>query len=72
MTDEETIVLIFLQTSPESYFGRKEIARRAVRRKVYEENPRWADEPLASLLLKKLIEENQQGLVRMRKDELLP
>jgi hypothetical protein len=72
MTDTEQTIVGFLATSPETYFARREIARRAVRREVYEENPHWVEAPLASLLDKKIIEQNQTGLYRMKKDELLP
>jgi hypothetical protein len=71
MTDEEQIIVNFLQSSPESFFGRREIARRAVRRRVFEENPNWADGPLATLLVKQVIEQNDSGFYRMKKDELL-
>lgn len=71
MTDEEQIIVNFLQTSPESFFGRREIARRAVRRRVFEENPNWVDAPLATLLVKQVIEQDNSGFYRMKKDELL-
>src|SRR5262249_16285093 len=64
--------LNYLQSSPETFFARKEIARRAVRRQEFEENPHWADAPLAGLLLKKLIEQNESGLYRLKKSEALP
>ena len=66
------MILTYLGASPESFFARKEIARRAVRRQVYEENQHWADAPLASLLLKGFLEQNDQGLYRIKKDALLP
>jgi hypothetical protein len=71
MNDDELMVLAFLQSSPEVFFGRREIARKAVRRQVFEENPHWADAPLNSLLARGTIEQNQSGLYRMKKDELL-
>ena len=72
MSDDELIVLAFLQGSPENFFGRREVARKAVKRQIFEENPHWADAPLASLLAKGVIEQNDNGLYRMKKDELLP
>jgi len=66
MTTEEYAVVAFLNTSPESYFARKEIARKAVRRQVYDENPHWADAPLASLLIQGVIEQNGSGQYRMK------
>lgn len=71
MTDEEQLILTFLNTSPETYFARKEIARRAVRREVYEENQHWLDAPLSSLLMQGMIEKNDSGQYRARKDEEL-
>ena len=70
MTEAEMTVLMFLQASPESYFARKEIARRAVRRQIYEDNPHWADAAIAGLLLQGAIEKNESGSCRIRKREL--
>ena len=72
MTEAEHVILDYLQSSPESYFGRREIARKAVRREVYEENPHWADAAFAALLDRKLIEQDSSGLIRLKKNELLP
>jgi hypothetical protein len=69
MTDEEQQILNFLGTSPETYFARREIARKAVRRQVYEENQHWADAAIASLLLKGLIQQNDGGQLRLKQDE---
>jgi len=66
MTYEEQTIVDFLRGSPESYFARREIARKAVKRAVYEENQHWADAPLASLLDKKLIEQNNEGHYRLK------
>lgn len=71
MTDEEQLIMTFLNSSPETYFARREIARRAVRRAIYEENQHWADAPLASLLMKGLIQQNESGQYRAKKDEEL-
>jgi len=72
MTDEEQLVMTFLNSRPETYFARREIARKAVRRQMYEENQHWADAPLASLLLKGMIQQNDSGQYRAKKDEVLP
>jgi hypothetical protein len=72
MTEAEFTIVNFLQTSPETYFARKEIARRAVRRQLYEENPHWGDAALAGLLLKGVIEQNQSGLYRLKKEQEVP
>ena len=72
MTEAEFTIINYLRGSPESFFARKEIARRAVRREVYDENQHWADAPLAALLLKGLIEQNESGLYRLKKEQILP
>jgi hypothetical protein len=71
MRDDEQLILNFLATSPETFYARKEIARRAVRRQVYEENPHWANAALASLLLAGKLEQNASGLVRLKGDSFL-
>ena len=71
MTDAEQTIVTYLATSPDSFFARKEIARRAVRRQVYEENQHWADAALASLAQQGIIEQNDQGLFRLKKDAML-
>lgn len=69
MNDEQIIIVNFLGCSPETWFGKKEIARRAVRRRVFEENPHWADEQLAELIAQRVIEENQNGQVRLKEGQ---
>jgi hypothetical protein len=66
MTDEEQHILDFLKGSPDSYYARKEIARKAIRRSEFEENPRWAEAPLNSLLDRELIEMNDSGYYRLK------
>ena len=61
MTPEETTILDYLNGRPESAFAKREIARKAAKRVVYEENPHWADAPLASLVQQKLIEIDDNG-----------
>jgi len=68
MTDAETSIVNYLKSSPETYFARKEIARRAVKRTVYEENPHWADAALANLLIQDVIEQNEGGLYRLKQN----
>lgn len=70
MTDAEQTIVTYLSTSPDSFFARKEIARRAVRRQVYEENQHWADAPLTCLVQQGIVEQNDQGLFRLSKDAL--
>jgi hypothetical protein len=72
MTEAEFDIVHFFQASPGSFFARKEIARRAVKRQVYEQNQHWADAALAALLLNGVIEQNESGLYRLKKDEVIP
>jgi len=65
MTEEENCILNFLQSSPQTFFARKEIARKAVRRQVYEEDQNWANAPLASLLAQRKVEQNDSGQYRI-------
>ena len=71
MTDEETIILDFLKEAPETYYARKEIARKAVRRTLYERNPHWADAHLNALVARSLIEQNESGYYRYKEDDIL-
>jgi hypothetical protein len=61
--------MTFLETSPETFFARKEIARRAVKRKVYEEDPHWADAPLTLLVTMGMVEMNECGLYRLKPED---
>ena len=70
MTQEETAILQFLTGSQEEYYGRKEIARKAVHRSEYEANPHWVDAPLASLLVQGMLEQNDSGQYRIRRSGL--
>lgn len=70
MTETEYIVIRFLEASPETYYGRREIARKAVKRTLYEENPNWADAALASLRARGLIEENDSGQYRYQRSDI--
>lgn len=69
MTDEQVLIINFLKCSPESWFSRKEIARRAVKRKVFEENPNWANAALSELTVKGLVEEDKNSLVRLKPED---
>lgn len=68
MNDEQIIIINFLKGSPETWFGKKEIARRAAKRKVFEENPHWSDEPLAELIAQEVVEQNNDGQVRLKQN----
>ncbi len=69
MTPEETTILDYLNGRPESAFAKREIARKAAKRVVYEENPHWADAPLASLVQQKLIEIDGNGNYHLPKEK---
>ena len=65
MTAEEQIIVDFMQQSPESGYSRMEIARKAVKRKEFEENPRWADAPLSALMDRKVVVLDKTGALRL-------
>jgi hypothetical protein len=67
MNDDEQIILNFLRDSRETCFGRREIARRAIRRSDYEEDPHWADAPLAALVAHGFVEINEGGQYQFKK-----
>lgn len=71
MSEEETIILEYLKGRPESAFAKREIARRAVKRIIYEENPRWVDAPLQGLLNQGLIEVDDGGNYHIPWDDIL-
>jgi hypothetical protein len=67
MTTDEYVILQFLRAYPDSAFSRKEISRKAVKRTDYEENPRWAEIPLASLLAQGLVEADDSGCYQLKR-----
>jgi hypothetical protein len=67
MSEQESAIISYLKGSPEAFFARKEIARKAVRRIVYEQNQHWANEPLASLVARGVVEVNDSGYYRLKK-----
>jgi hypothetical protein len=69
MTYEEMAIINFLKGSPESFSARREIARKALKRNVFEENPHWVDPPLSSLLDLGLIEQDDSGHYKIKKYE---
>jgi len=66
MTYEETEIVRFLNESAETFLARREIARKAINRAAFEENPHWADAPLASLLAQRLVEQDDSGHYRIK------
>jgi hypothetical protein len=67
MTEHEFSIVNFLKGSPEAFFARKEIARKAVKRTVYEQNQHWANEPLVSLVARGIVEVNDSGYYRIKR-----
>jgi hypothetical protein len=69
MTYEETAIMNFLRGSPDAYVARREIARKALKRTLFEENPHWADAPLAALVDQDLVEQNESGHYKIKRYE---
>jgi hypothetical protein len=67
LSDAENRVLDFLSGNPETFFNRKEIARKAVKRREYEEDPNWSQAALPALVERDLIEQNDSGHYRFKK-----
>ena len=61
MNYAEQTIIDFLKQSPDNFFARKEIARKAVHRSEYEENPHWANAPLSALVGQNLVETDSSG-----------
>jgi len=59
----------FLNGIPDGYVARREIARKALKRTVFEENPHWADAPLSALVDQRLVEQDDSGHYRIKKYE---
>ena len=72
MSYEETAIVEYLQSNPELGFARREISRRAVKRKVFEEDPRWADAPLDALVARGEVEITKSGLYQIKKSRWKP
>jgi len=70
MTYDENIILQYLRANPDALFTRKEISRRAVKRTVFDENPRWAETPLASLVGQGLVEVDENGYYQLKKKKI--
>ena len=69
MSYEELAIINFLKGSPDSYVARREIARKALKRTIFEESPHWADAPLASLVDQGVVEQNESGHYKIKKYE---
>jgi hypothetical protein len=66
MNPEERAIWTYLKDYPEQAHPRREIARRAVKRRVFEENPRWLDAPLGVLVARGVVEVTEEGHYRLR------
>jgi hypothetical protein len=66
VTREEYTVWLFLSENPEAAFARREIARRAVKRTVFEQDPHWADEALSALVARNQVVVDEDGHYRIR------
>ena len=69
MTEEATLILEYLRSRPDCACAKREIARKAVHRTVYEENPRWVDAPLQALLNQNLIQVDESGNYHIPSDD---
>jgi hypothetical protein len=54
-----------MKSSRDSFFARKEIARRARSREDFEENPHWADAPLGSLVAQNILVQDDSGRYKL-------
>jgi hypothetical protein len=69
MTYEELAIMSFLGGIPDSYVARREIARKALKRTIFEENPHWADAPLSALVDQGAVEQDESGHYRIKRFE---
>ena len=60
----------FLRGVPDVFVARREIARKAQKRAIFEENPHWADAPLVSLMERGLLDQNDSGHYRIKKQPI--
>jgi hypothetical protein len=65
MTSIEMEIVQLLKSSRDSFFARKEIARRARSRADFEENPHWADAPLGSLVAQNILVQDDSGRYKL-------
>jgi len=68
MSTAEFEIIAFLKQSPQLFFARKEIARKARRRDEFEEDPHWAAAPLESLVQQGFVIRNDAGLYKLSED----
>lgn len=66
MTTVESEIVEFLKQFPETWFARKEVARKARSRHEFEADPNWATAPLNSLVTQHLVIQNESGLYKLK------
>ena len=66
-SNAEPILMQFFEQNPETRFSRKEVSRRAVKRSVFEEEPRWAEDALNALVARGYIETDESGYYSLKK-----
>ena len=67
MTHEETAILNFLEEAPDAWYSRREVARKAVNRRIYEEDRNWASPAFSGMIERGLIEESATGSIKFKK-----
>jgi hypothetical protein len=70
MTYEELAIVNFLKGSPDAFVARREVARKALKRTIFEEDPHWADAPLTALVEQNVLEQDESGHYRIKKQQL--
>lgn len=70
MSREEYAVWQFLHDCPDTAFSRREIARRATKRTVFEEDPHWANEALAALVARGVVTVTDDGRYQLSRRAL--
>ncbi len=68
VSDEERKILMFLKSSPDTFFSGTEVSRRASSKKEFTKNPRWALRFLMDLTDKKLVDRDGAGHFKFLKD----
>jgi hypothetical protein len=70
VTYEEIAIMNFLRGAPDVFMGRREIARKAQKRTIFEETPHWADAPLSGLVDQGVLEQSDSGHYRIKKQSV--
>lgn len=69
LSPDEQLVLVYLATSPKTFFSPREVCRRAGDKQKYGENPTWAVPILNRLLVRELVEKDMSGRYRILPDK---